>query len=697
MKKRIFVVLALSVAIFVSAQSINELTAAANNGDREAAYQLGCKYWDGVDVPWDKDLAINWLEKSARAGHEKAIERLVDYYFESDAKDSMQKFSYWAYKGAEAGNPYCLYQVAMLSSMNSPSEAERYCLEVVYNKNKDERVYAEACALLYSIYSMSNSEKAFYWLKKAADEAIQSNEDARDCCVRLGLRYFYGKQIQRDARPDYFAAFHYFSKAARFGHPLGVYWVGACYQNGWGTVANCDSAIVYYSTAVSQNCPHACWALGRMNLGDGNCSLVDEKQALFWFNRASYLDTKSLVVLGKYYMQRDYSKAYTYFEKALEQYNSHKKNWDNLNPYNPVGIDDGLKYVAWCLMYGRGTTQNLPQAYSYISQYIVDHPDDAEAYLYLGNYYMIRNQKDSATFMMNKVLASIPKNELQDEEIYRYVFNITDNAKNKKTSVSKISDVDKNIPINVQNNDKTFVVVIANEDYEEVASVPFALNDGKIFALYCQNTLGIPSSNIHVIENATLNKLKREIDWLSQVLEAYKGDAKAIFYYAGHGIPDEKNHDAFLLPVDGYGNDINTGYQISKLYQQLGAIPAKQVVVLMDACFSGAKREGGMLVSARGVAIKVNNGQPTGNMVVLTAAQGDETAYPNNEEGHGMFTYFLLKKLQESKGNVNLMEIGDFVKTNVSQKSIILNGKSQTPSINVSAQVGDSWKSWTLK
>jgi hypothetical protein len=37
---------------------------------------------------------------------------------------------------------------------------------------------------------------------------------------------------------------------------------------------------------------------------------------------------------------------------------------------------------------------------------------------------------------------------------------------------------------------------------------------------------------------------------------------------------------------------------------------------------------------------------PQGNMVVFSAAQGDETAYPNNDEKHGMFTYFLLKKLQ---------------------------------------------------
>ena len=694
--RRILVVLALSVAIFASAQSIKELTTAANGGNAEAAYMLGCMYFEGNNVPWNTSIAVDWWTKAANVGHTKAMERLAICYEEGKGvtKD-WQKSKYWFDKGAAMGNPFCQYHVGtnyldgLRGYEQNTTLSENFFVLAITNDNQDKRIIAKACSSLFVIYSVlhPDKEKEFYWLKRAADETSEESfDELEDVNVLLGERYIKGEYPNSLKRPNYLQAFNYFSKAAKLGSKKGLFYVGECYKNAWGVSFDCDSALSYYNQAASKDLPEACYALGDMYLGKGSCGKEDIKQAVFWFERAPYESVESLVVIGKYYQNSNYTKAYDYFSRAVERYNTYYGQ-----------SDEGLKYLSWCLMYGRGTTQNLPQAYSHITQYLKNHPNDPEAQLYLGNYYMIINQKDSATFMMNKVLASIPKNELQDEEIYRYVFNITDNAKNKKTSVSKISDVDKNIPINVQNNDKTFVVVIANEDYEEVASVPFALNDGKIFASYCQKTLGIPESNIHLVENATLNKLKREIDWLSQVLGAYNGDAKAIFYYAGHGIPDEKNHDAFLLPVDGYGNDINTGYQISKLYQQLGAILAKQVVVLMDACFSGAKREGGMLVSARGVAIKVNNGQPTGNMVVLTAAQGDETAYPNNEEGHGMFTYFLLKKLQESKGNVNLMELGDFVKTNVSQKSIILNGKSQTPSINVSAQVGDSWKSWTLK
>ena len=244
---------------------------------------------------------------------------------------------------------------------------------------------------------------------------------------------------------------------------------------------------------------------------------------------------------------------------------------------------------------------------------------------------------------------------------------------------------------------KTFAIVIANESYNKESGVPFASNDGKIFSEYCKNALGLPDKNIHLVVNATLNDIRHEVKWLQDVMKAYNGEAKAIFYYAGHGIPDEKSKDAYLLPVDGYGSDVTTGYSLDNLYKTLGSLPAKSVTVFLDACFSGAKRDGEMLASARGVAIKAKQSVPTGKMVVFTAAQGDETAYPYKEQGHGLFTYYLLKKLQETKGNVTLGELGDFVKKQVERQSVVTNGKLQTPSVLPASSVGDSWKSWTLK
>ena len=104
-----------------------------------------------------------------------------------------------------------------------------------------------------------------------------------------------------------------------------------------------------------------------------------------------------------------------------------------------------------------------------------------------------------------------------------------------------------------------------------------------------------------------------------------------------------------------------------------------------------------MLASARGIAIKAKPAAPQGNMVVFSAASGDETAYPYKEKNHGLFTYFLLKKLQETKGAVTLGELGNYIIDNVAKESVVSNGKSQTPTVSSSITWADGWKTLHLK
>lgn len=259
-----------------------------------------------------------------------------------------------------------------------------------------------------------------------------------------------------------------------------------------------------------------------------------------------------------------------------------------------------------------------------------------------------------------------------------------------------ISAVDKNIPQTHLKNENTFVVIIANENYEQVASVPYAINDGKIFRQYCEQALGIPSENIKLHTDATFNHTRLALSWLKDVCNVYKGDASVIFYYAGHGIPDVKDNSSYLLPADGDGRYVATAYKLDELYNTLGSMPAKSVVVFMDACFSGANRNGKMLASERGVAIKSRPGQPKGNMVVFSAAQGDETALPNDAEQHGMFTYYLLKKLQENQGNITLGELAEYLIREVGRRSVVVS-KLQTPCVTPSASLDASWREWKLK
>ena len=254
------------------------------------------------------------------------------------------------------------------------------------------------------------------------------------------------------------------------------------------------------------------------------------------------------------------------------------------------------------------------------------------------------------------------------------------------------SDVDTDIPQGKTSADRTFAVIIANENYTRLAPVTYALADGKTFGEYCRRTLGLPDTHVRYYGDATYGTLLSAMKDIQESAAAYNGEIEVIFYYAGHGAPDETTQEAYLMPVDAYGVG-EASYPLARLYKELGDLGAERVTVFLDACFSGSTRDGQMLASARGVALKKpREAAPTGNMVVFTAAQGDETALPYREKGHGLFTYYLLKKLKESCGQVTCGELGNYLTEQVRRRSQVVNRKSQTPAVLVSPALSGSWQ-----
>lgn len=253
------------------------------------------------------------------------------------------------------------------------------------------------------------------------------------------------------------------------------------------------------------------------------------------------------------------------------------------------------------------------------------------------------------------------------------------------------SDVDMNIPSGKKTDVNTHAFIMANENYPE-AKVPYALNDGWAFEKYCKQTLGIKEENVQLFEDATGGNIMACVEQMKQVAKAAGGNATLIFYYAGHAFPDEEKSTAYLLPVDGDSKNPATGYSLEKLYKELNSVQTKQVICFLDACFSGATRDDQMLIAGRGVAIKVKDEIPQGNMVVMTSASGAETAHSYEEMHHGLFTYYLLHKLQETNGDVTLGELSEYVTKMVKRKSVLINQKKQTPTVIPSPKLQTTWK-----
>jgi hypothetical protein len=65
------------------------------------------------------------------------------------------------------------------------------------------------------------------------------------------------------------------------------------------------------------------------------------------------------------------------------------------------------------------------------------------------------------------------------------------------------------------------------------------------------------------------------------------------------------------------------------------------------------------------------------------------------DKQHGFFTYFLLKKLKESRGEATYQELFDYVQRSVGKESGLIS-KPQTPEVQVSPSVREVWKKWRV-
>ena len=267
----------------------------------------------------------------------------------------------------------------------------------------------------------------------------------------------------------------------------------------------------------------------------------------------------------------------------------------------------------------------------------------------------------------------------------------------------KLSEVDKNIPRTLAVNPYRFALIIGNEDYSSFqidlkseSNVEFARNDASAFKDYCASTLGIPERNITLLLDATVGQINQGIEKLKLLAKATNGKAQLIVFYAGHGLPDEATKEPYLIPVDVNGANVTSGIKLQNLYSSLTAYPSERVTVYLDACFTGGGRNAG-LVESRSVKVRPKTGYLTGNIVVFSSSSGEQSSLPYASQKHGMFTYFLLKKLQETNGNATYAELYESLSEKISIESLLVNSKEQNPAVNYSQEVAETWKRWELK
>lgn len=377
-------------------------------------------------------------------------------------------------------------------------------------------------------------------------------------------------------------------------------------------------------------------------------------------------------------VMRDDQKAVYWYQKAADQHHALAQS-----------------RLGFCYEWGNGVEKDSHKAFEWYQKSAAQ--DCKQGLVRLGICYYDGNGVAQDLEKAKRLFERALEKDKNQKGAKTYLQRVNKKLEAQRESTKQSMSVDKDIPVAPQYDMNTFAVIIGNEQYTEDDAVPYAENDAKIFKEYVQRTLGVPENQINYVTNAGLNKIRMAVRWLTKAMEVSGGKGKAVFYYAGHGIADEVSKTAYLLPVDGYSSDVESAYSLERLYQVLGSIPSQQILVFLDACFNGAKREGDMLASARGVAIKTKSQKPQGNMLVFAAAQNDETAYAYQEQQHGMFTYFLLKKMQETKGDTTLGELSDYLTMEVKRQAFEVNNKKQTPTVIPSQALADGWQQMRLR
>lgn len=251
----------------------------------------------------------------------------------------------------------------------------------------------------------------------------------------------------------------------------------------------------------------------------------------------------------------------------------------------------------------------------------------------------------------------------------------------KFSGQSRISDVDvpqRTLPARPHD----YALIVGVDKYKSLPDAQYAARDAEAVRRHVE-ALGFPPRNIIYLvgENATRGALEAYLsEWLPKNV---KPESTVLFYFSGHGAPDPNQGETYLIPWDGDANFVrSTGYATKDLYKRVQKLGAANVIVALDACFSGAGGRSVLPPGARPIVMSLTEPAPSANVALLAAASGSEITSVIEDQGHGSFTYYFLKGLSgaaaDENGNVSPSSLYWYLKPLVQQEAHRQN-REQTP------------------
>ena len=233
---------------------------------------------------------------------------------------------------------------------------------------------------------------------------------------------------------------------------------------------------------------------------------------------------------------------------------------------------------------------------------------------------------------------------------------------------------------------KSWAVVIGIEKYHHEPPLAFARDDAEAVGARLQE-FGYQIFSLYddqATQQGILDLLHRDLR------KVVKPDDQVIIYFSGHGVtyPEEgTNQLGYLMPVEASRErPYHGGVSMQELTGYAKSLPARQVVFIIDSCYSGiAGTQMKTLPPLSEQRLKRLLREPGQYMMV--AGSGKQESWEGAEWKHGLFTYYLLEGLGPERladhnddQLVTLGELFQYVQPRVEDASQI-KGQVQTPEL----------------
>lgn len=165
--------------------------------------------------------------------------------------------------------------------------------------------------------------------------------------------------------------------------------------------------------------------------------------------------------------------------------------------------------------------------------------------------------------------------------------------------------------------------------------------------------------DVRVLKDASKSDLVRAIARLAREVTI---EDSVLLYYAGHGYLMDDTGMGYWIPVDGSVKSAAQWISNASISKLLGAIAARQLLLVSDSCFSGLLAREASLTEERRSGAEVLGKRS----VLVMSSGGEEPVSDEGKEGHSIFAWHLLRVLGHLSGTAIGFDVYSAVRTGVS-------------------------------